>query len=242
MMRKVALLVATSAVALGVTGAAWAVNADQGLSVSVSPSKAGTKAKPKSVKLKITTTTTPKDSAQFATTKAVLYFDKNLKLGGSKFKSCTVAKILADESTCPKGSKVGGGTAKAQAGPGGSLKVEPIQVTAFNGPKGKSLLLHVVYVQLGIDQVLDSKLSSATGLFGTKLTVPIPAALQQPATGLYATLTEFITSVSGKATDKAKTPYVGLVGCSGGKLNFKGVFTYNDNTSKEATATAPCSK
>ena len=140
-MRKLSLLVATSVVAFGVAASAWAVDADQGLSVSVSPSKAGTKVKPKSVKLKITTTTTPaQGSAQFATTQAVLYFDKNLKLGGSKFKSCTAAKVQADETTCPKGSKVGGGTAKAQAGPGGAQKVAPITVTAFNGPKGKTLL------------------------------------------------------------------------------------------------------
>ena len=241
-MRKLSLLVATSVIALVVAASAWAVNADQGLSVSVTPSKAGTKAKPKSVKLKITTTTTPKDSAQFATTQAVLYFDKNLKLGGSKFKSCTVAMIQADETTCPKGSKVGGGTAKAQAGTGGAVKVAPILVTAFNGPKGKTLLLHVIYTKLGIDEVLNATIGSAKGQYGTKLTVPINAHLQQPATGLFATLTEFITSVSGKATDKAKTPYVGLTGCSGGALKFKGVFTYTDSTSKTATATAKCSK
>lgn len=241
-MRKVALLVATAAIALGATAPVWAVNADQGLAVSVSPSKAGTKLKPKSVKLKITTTTTPKDGTQFATTKAVLYFDKNLKLGGSKFKSCTVAKLLADESTCPSGSKVGSGTATGQAGPNGAVKVAPISVTAFNGPKGKSLLLHVVYVKLGIDQVLNGKLSSVTGTYGTKLTIPIPPALQQPSPGFYATLTSFITTVSGKATNAAKTPYVGLTGCSHGKLKFKGTFSYTDNTSKTATATAPCSK
>lgn len=241
-MRKVALLVATSAFVLGATAPVWAVNADQGLAVSVSPSKAGTKAKPKATKIKITTTTTPKDGTQFATTKAVLYFDKNLKFGGSKFKSCTLAVVQADESKCPKGSSVGGGTAKAQAGPGGNLKVAPITVTAFNGPKGKTLLLHVVYVKLGINEVLNAKLSTATGLFGTKLTVPINPHLQQPATGLFATLTEFITSVGGKAKDKAKTPYVGLVGCSHGKLNFKGDFTYTDGTTQSATATAVCSK
>lgn len=238
-MRKVATAVAVTAMALGLTATAFAVNADQGLSVSVTPSKAGTKSKPKSVKLKITTTTTPKDTTAFATTQAVLYFDKNLKLGGSKFKSCTVATIQADESKCPKGSKVGSGSAAAKLG---SQAIPGISVTAFNGPKGKSLLLHVVYVKLGIDQVLNAPLGKASGVYGTKLTVPINKALQQPAPGLFATLTEFITSVNGKATNKAKTPYVGLVGCSGGKLKFKGVFTYTDGTSKKATATAPCKK
>jgi hypothetical protein len=241
-MRKFSTLLAVSALALVVTASAWAVNADQGLSISVSPSKAGTKTKPKSVKLKITTTTTPKDSAQFSTTKAVLSFDKNLKFGGSKFKTCTLATVQSDETKCPKGSKVGSGSAKAQAGPGGQLKVPSISVTAFNASKGKALLLHVIYGPLNIDQVLNAKISKGSGAYGTKLTVPINAALQSPAPGLFATLTEFITSVSGHATDKAKTPYVGLTGCSGGSLKFQGVFTYNDGSSKTATASAKCSK
>jgi len=241
-MRKVVFAVATAAIALGASAPVWAVNADQGLAVSVSPSKAGTKKKPKSVKLKLTTTTTPKDSQAFATTQAVLYFDKNLKFGASKFKSCTLNQVLADETKCPSGSKVGSGTASGQAGPNGALKVSPISVTAFNGPKGKTLLLHVVYTKLGIDQVLNSKLSTASGAYGYKLTVPIPPALQQPSPGLYATLTSFITTVSGKAKDKAKTPYVGLTGCSHGSLKFMGTFTYTDGTSKTATATAPCKK
>jgi len=57
--------------------------------------------------------------------------------------------------------------------------------------------------------------------------------------GVLATLTEFITSVSGTAKGK---PYVGIKGCSGGKLNFKGTFSYTDGTSKDATTTVKCSK
>ena len=37
-------------------------------------------------------------------------------------------------------------------------------------------------------------------------------------------------------------PYVGLKGCSGGKLKFKGTFLYTDNTSKTVTDTAACKK
>lgn len=235
-MRKVAFLTAAAVAAVAATSPAWAVNADQGLAVSVTPSKAGTKASPKKVKLKVTTTTTPKDATPFATTKAVLFFDKNLTFGGSKFKSCTVAKVQAAESNCPKGSKVGSGTAKGSA----LGLVENLTVTAFNGPNGKSLLLHVVgSAPLAIDSVINAKLSKSFGKYGTKLTVPIPDNLQQPVPGTFATLTEFITSVTGTAKG---TPYVGLKGCSGGKLSFKGTFTYTDGTSQTATDTAVCKK
>ena len=68
--------------------------------------------------------------------------------------------------------------------------------------------------------------------------MPIPPELQKPS-GVLATLTEFITTVKGTSSGK---PYVGLKGCSGGKLNFKGTFNYTDGTSKDATSTAKCSK
>jgi hypothetical protein len=235
-MRKVALLAVTSVAALGVTSSALAVNADQGIDVKVTGSKAGTKKKPKNVKLSVTTTTTPKDNTAFATTKAVLYFDKNLVFGGQKFASCTVAKVQAAESNCPKGSKVGSGSATGTA----LGMTAPLTVTAFNGPGGKSLLLHVVGSQpIAIDSVIDAKLSKASGKYGTKLTVPIPASLQQPVSGVYATLTKFATNVKG--TSKG-TPYVGLAGCSGGKLNFKGTFTFTDGSTLGATSTTKCSK
>jgi hypothetical protein len=239
-MRKVALLAAASVAVVAATSPAWAINAEQGLSVAVTPSTAGTKAKPKNVKLKVTTTTKPAaDQAAFATTQAVLYFDKGLTFGGSKFASCTVAKVQAAEKNCPKGSKVGTGSAKGAA----LGLIENLSVTAFNGPSGKTLLLHVVGSSpLSIDSVINAKLSKASGKYGTKLTVPIPDSLQAPITNpdgskVYATLTEFITSVKGTAKG---TPYVGLKSCSGGKLNFKGTFAYTDGTSKTATSTTSC--
>jgi len=235
-MRKVAFAAAVAALAtVGIAGPAYAVNADQTVAVKTTPSKAGTKKKPKRIKMKVTTTTTPKDDTAFATKKAVIFFDKNIVFGGAKFKSCTAAQVQQSEASCPAGSKVGKGTAQGKA-----LGItQNLTVTAFNGPSGKSVLLHVVGSSpLAIDSVIDAKLSKASGKFGYKLTVPIPDNLQQPIPGTYATLTQFITTVDGTAKS---TPYVGLAGCSGGKLNFKGVFDYTDGTSQTATSTQKCS-
>ena len=69
--------------------------------------------------------------------------------------------------------------------------------------------------------------------------MPIPPNLVQPLIGVTATLLNFSTSVGG--TSKG-VPYVGLKGCSGGKLKFKGTFLYTDNTSKTVTDTAACKK
>ena len=85
--------------------------------------------------------------------------------------------------------------------------------------------------------MINATLKRASGDYGYKLDVPIPTGSTPLRRA--ATLTEFITSVNG--TSKG-VPYVGLKGCSGGKLKFKGVFTYTDGTSKTATTTVPCKK
>ena len=80
---------------------------------------------------------------------------------------------------------------------------------------------------------------NATGAYGKKLTVTIPANLQSPLPGQFATLTQFITKVGG--TSKG-TPYVGLKGCSGGKLKFKGDFVFTDGSKQSPTSTATCKR
>jgi hypothetical protein len=238
-MRKPIIVLAALAAAGLAAVPAFAVNADQGLSVSVTKTKAGTKTKPKGVKLKVTTTTTPKDQTPFATTSATIFFDRNLQFYGSKFKSCSRAQVQQDQARCPTGSKVGVGTAQGVA----LGATENLKITAFNGPKGTKLELHVVGQQpLQIDSVIEGSIKPASGKFRHKLVVPIPQSLQQPAPNVFATLTQFITSV-GSTTLKSKgKPYVGLIGCTKSKLQFRGDFTYTDGTSKSATAVAACKK
>ena len=237
-MKKFMLAAVIAAVgALGVASVASAINGTQGVSAKITHNKAGTKDKPKSVgALTVTTTTTPApNDAPFATSKAVLYFDKNLVFGGSKFKSCTTTSGASIDSTC-KSSKVGSGSAKGVA----LGQIENLTVTAYNAAKGKKLYLHVLgTAPLVIDAVMIASLSNSSGDYGRKLTVPIPANLQQPVPNVFATLTSFITKVSG--TSKG-VPYVGLKGCSGGKLKFKGQFFYTDGTNKTATSTTTCKK
>jgi len=239
-MRKVALL-AVVALSLVVAGSAYAVNATQGLKASVSPSKHGTKKKPAGIKLGIETIT--QDPAQsgdqpFATEQAVIHFDKNLVFNGKNVPSCSNAQVESDDSKCPAKSKVGVGTAKGSA----LGATENLTVKLFNGPGGNSIELLVDGSSpLTIHSTIEGKLSKDSGLYGYKLTVPIPPGLQQPAPSVYATLLDFNTHTNGTQKGKNGKPYIGLVGCPRNKkLNFKGDFTYTDNTSKSATATVPC--
>jgi hypothetical protein len=78
-----------------------------------------------------------------------------------------------------------------------------------------------------------------SGAFGRKLVVAIPANLQQPLGGVYATLTSFMTKVGGSSKG---TPYVALKGCSGGKLKFKGDFVFTDGSKQSPTSIAAGAK
>jgi hypothetical protein len=241
-MRKAALL-AVVALSLVVAGSAYAVNATQGLKASVSPAKAGTKKKPKGITLGIETITqdpTSSGDPAFATEQAVIHFDKNLVFNGKNMPSCSNAQVQQDDSKCPAKSKVGTGTAQGVA----LGATENLTVKLFNGPGGNSIELLVDGSSpLTIHSTIEGKLSKDTGLYGYKLTVPIPAGLQQPAPSVYATLTDFKTKTIGTTKGKNKKPYIGLVGCPASKkLNFAGDFTYTDGTSKTATAQVPCSK
>jgi hypothetical protein len=250
-MRKLLLGATLALVAsLAVAGVASAVDAQQAIDVKVTNNKAGTKAKPKSLgKLNVVTTTTPgpgSPAGTFATNKATIFFDKNLVFNAKSFKECKPANKSAPVGSDVKAkcasAKIGSGKATGQATVGSP---EQLTVTAYNGsatanPANRWFYLHVEgSVPLKIDSVIAATLKRATGDYGYKLEVPIPANLVQPLAGITATLLNFSTSVGG--TSKG-VPYVGLKGCSGGKLKFKGTFVYTDNTSQTVTDTAACKK
>jgi hypothetical protein len=238
-LRKTMALALAGALILSLTtaGLAQAVNSKQAVAVKLTHSKAGTAAKPKSVgalTVDMNVALDPSDPS-FATRSAVIHFDKGLVFNSAKFPSCTEAQVRSGAPACAK-AKVGGGKAAGLA----LGQREDLAVTAYNGPGGKAVLLHVTGTKpLKIDSVIVGKLVPDSGAFGRKLVVAIPANLQQPLGGLYATLTSFMTTVGGSAKG---TPYVALKGCSGGKLKFKGDFVFTDGSKQSPTSTASCTQ
>ena len=223
--------------ALGTAGVAQAVNSHQSVAVKLAHGKAGSAAKPKSVgalTVDMKVALDPSDPA-FATRTALIHFDKNLVFNSAKFPSCTEAQVQAGAAACGK-AKVGSGKAAGLA----LGQQQDLAVTAYNSPGGKAVLLHVTGSEpLKIDSVIVGQLKPDSGAFGRKLVVTVPANLQQPLTGAFATLTSFMTSVGGSAKG---TPYVALKGCSGGKLKFKGDFVFTDGSKQSPTSTTACTK
>jgi hypothetical protein len=236
--KSLALAVAGALIlALGTAGLAQAVNSHQSVSVKLTQGKAGTAAKPKTVgalTVDMKVALDPSD-ASFATRSAVIHFDRNLVFNSAKFPSCTEAQVRAGGAACGK-AKIGSGKALGLA----LGQQEPLAITAYNGPRGRSILPHVAgHDPLRIDSVIVGRLAPDSGAFGRKLVVDIPANLQQPLGGVYATLTSFLTKVGGSAKG---TPYVALKGCSAGKLQFKGDFVFTDGSKQSPTSTTACKK
>jgi hypothetical protein len=233
-MKKVVLLVATVVAALALGSVAYAINGEQGISVKLNPSKAGTKKKGKNSSIDVLVTTKPAaDDQPFATKQAVIHFDKALRFNTKMFKTCDQATAQQGASACPAASKVGSGSAAATA----LGQVENLTIVAFNGGNNKLELLVQGDSPLQINSVIEATLKKDTGKYGYKLIVPIPDNLQQPITGVFATLTKFETKV--KATAKGKG-YVESIACKGGKWNFGGDFTFTDGTTKKVTSTQKC--
>jgi hypothetical protein len=232
-MRKLPLLIASALVlALGATGIAQALDSKQNMDVRVQKTKAGTKKKPRGIgtlTVDLSVDVAPTDAA-FATTQTVIHFDKNLVFNYKRFPTCTEAQARAGLAACRK-ADVGGGRAEALLN---GARV-PITVDTFNGPRGQFLLR----LSGGTSGLLVGHLRRDRGAFGSKLVVNIPEELQRPGPGLVATLTKFFTQVTGSKRSKGR-PYIGLKGCSRGKLRFKGDFTFTDGSRQIKTDTVRC--
>jgi hypothetical protein len=238
-MKKLAIAV-TGVLALAGIGAGISSAVDPAITISasMSPTKHGTKTKPKATKLvvKLATTPNPADPA-FAASDTIVHLGKELVFNGKALKTCSASQVLADDTKCPKGSKVGTGKA---AGTALGL-TENLNVTAYNGPGGKKLELLVDgATPLQIHSVIEGILSSDSAPYGKKLSVHVPDNLQQPAPGAYATLVQFDTTIN-KILGKKKAPYVGIATCTTKKVAFGVDYKYTDGTTKSTTTTASCS-
>jgi hypothetical protein len=238
-MKKLAIAV-TGAFALAGIGAGISSAVDPAITISasMSPKAHGTKKKPKGTKLvvKLATTPNPNEPA-FAASDTIVHLGKELVFNGKALKTCSAAQVQADDTKCPKGSKVGKGVA---AGTALGL-TENLTVTAYNGPGGNKLELLVDgSTPLQIHSVIEGILSSDSAPYAKKLSVHVPDNLQQPAPGAYATLVQFDTTIN-RVLGRKKAPYVGIASCKTKKVAFGVDYKYTDGTTKSTTTTASCS-
>ena len=244
-MRKFALTAVLALTALALAApSAMAVNSLLKFEASV-VGKAGTKKKPRAVALKIRPFYDNLDAdrdAPFAWTEATVHLPKELVFNSTRFAKCSPAQAATASGragACKK-AEIGKVNAKGFA----LGLVEPLKVGLYNGTQKDTV---VMYLQgdnpVIIDHVIVGKLKKVSGKYGWELTFSIPADLQQPAPGAWATALDFKTQVNARSVKKGKKtyPFVGLTGCSG-TLNFGFSTKNSDGTTSKVELTSACKK
>jgi len=252
--RGLAMLAMAVAAVFGFSTVAQATTLKPNLTIKLTPGGAGTASKPKGQTLNYHVTIGTDDGTSPPTTATTtVSFGKGIRFNAGKFPTCTLSTLNSKgPSGCSKGSKVGTGSATALVGgsPGepAPSTSETLKVTAFNGPGGKSYLLYLDGDSPAtIKQAIEGKLGTATGDYGYKLDVTIPANLQQPVPGLFAPLVDFKVNTGGtytkkKGTKKTKYNYIETTACTGGKWPFNAELTFaNDPSTSNAPTTQSCS-
>jgi hypothetical protein len=234
----IAALTALTALALAAVAIAQTPPSIE-VTATASPSKAGTKKKPKSEKINLQIDNNP--DSKTSAGKIEISFPKTLKLSTKGLKTCSVAKLDADgKSGCPTASKAGVGTAKALLN-ATSDNPAPLNFNVTTFVAGKNLLAFYLEQQgtdSGVQQALPAKITTISGnkTYGQKLTINIPANLQQPAPGVYSTLIQIKNSLGLKSGSNA---LIKSIGCPKAREHQIGVkITYVPNPNPPAASSA----
>ena len=248
-MRKTLIAALTALTALALTAVAIAQNPAPSIDVTatVSPSKAGTKKKPKSEKLNLTINNSRESKT--SASKIEISIPKTMKLSTKGLKTCSVSKLDSQgKANCPRGSLAGIGTADALVNPA-SPNPAPLKFNVSTFVAGKNLLAFYLEQQgtdSGVQQALPAKITSVKNrVYGQKLTINIPANLQQPAPGVYSTLIQIKNSLGLKSGDNALLTSIGCPKTREHPIGVKVSYVPNPNPPAASSASsadgAPCS-
>lgn len=251
-MRKtlIAAIAALSVLAMAAVALAQNPAPVVNVTATAGPKKAGTKKKPKSetVALHITNSEESKSSAK----QIEITFPQTLKLNTKGLKTCAVSKLDDPDqgpTTCPKKSRAGKGNAIANLNPDQPSKLF-FNVTTFVAGKNKlAFYLQQTNTEKGainpdgVAQALPATIKKSGK--GQKITIKIPANLQQPAPGVFSALLEINNDLGLK---DGKHALVTSVGCKSKKHKIGVAISYVPNPNPPAkskvssSGAAPCSK
>ena len=212
----VSLMAAVAAVAVAQTYQVPAATFDAG----VTPTNAGTKKKPKNSKIRLSLRV-PKE-ARLTADQLTFHLPQHVRVSGKGFKYCpsTTLDTTKNPNKCPKGSKVGSGTATAAFGP--SLQQIDFNVTLFAGSRNE-LGVWLQSTNLPIQKALRGIISRSGSPYYQKLTIDIPRELQQHL-GAWVYLTGLDATVGATRTKRVKGKrrvyrLITTVGCPSDKLH-----------------------
>jgi hypothetical protein len=257
--RKTIVLVSALLAALIATSVAFAAGTTT-LEIKASPNKVSkSKSKLRPIRLTINVGFGDSDPAAAQPPylkKVVIRFNEGGTYNGKLFPKCKPSALLAKgPSACPKGSKIGKGSATASAQP--VIPSVSAVLTLFNGePKG-GVPTVIIYAVPDISSPLaivgtvkkGSKVSCANGTgkcdYVLSFDVPdIPTLPGQPNAAVITTKTQ-TDLVYVKKKKKGKTVKIPLIGapikCTG-KWVADSTVTFGDGSTANASTSAPCKK
>jgi hypothetical protein len=232
-------IAALTAIAFTTVALAQGTQKPATMKVTIKPKKAGTKKKPKNSSIELNI---QNNDSKRTLGKLTITSPKTFKLSTKGLTACAQSSIEANQSVdqCPKGSKIGGGTASALVGVN-STTTAPTPLT-FDVTavviKGKNKLgFFLAARELPINVLSPGKIS------GRKLTITVPDQAQQPATNVWAGLVSIHTTLKGK---KGKHYLASTTGCKKHKQAFSTVLHFVNNTVSPAgdvkvTGSSKCS-
>jgi hypothetical protein len=227
------------------------------LEVIPRPNKASTKKKVRPITLEINVTTSDPAVAQPPPLKqVVIRFNQGGQFNGSKFPKCKFNALQSQgPKACPKGSKVGSGSALASAKP--IIDQVNAKTTIYNGaPKNgvPTVLLYNVpdisspiTVQGTVQKKAPVSCANGAGKCDYVLTfdVPqIPTLPNAPPASVLSVKTKTIQAFvkKKKRGKKVKIPYIGAPKKCKGKWVADATFKFYDGQSSTSVASLPCKK
>jgi hypothetical protein len=165
--------------------------------------------------------------------KAVIYFPHGPRVNGRLFPSCNPRRLLrlrGATRACPRGSRLGGGTALGASPQFGIGVKERLRVDLYNGKGGRS----IIFFLAGLNPVLISGMIVARfdtlrgGRWGYRLTMNVPRNLQEIASGIFASLLDFRVRTGGSVVRGGhRYGYIEALACPPGALvPVRGVFSF----------------
>jgi hypothetical protein len=235
-LRKYLITAVVAVTAIAIAAPAASAQAPATMKVTVTPTKAGTKSKPKNstINLAVTNADPKRTMSKLTITTA-----KTFKLSTKGLTKCKASVLEASgPAACPRASRVGKGTAEALVGVNGTSPTPlTFKVTAVvTGPK--NLAFDLQGQQLPVHVMAPGTIS------GTKLTIAVPQAAQQPAPNVFAGLVSLQATMTGK---KGTNYLASTTGCVRKRHPFTSLLTFiNNGVSPAGTVTAKanakCSK
>lgn len=179
--------------------------------------------------------------------KAVIFFPHGPRVNGRLFPSCNPRRLLrlrGASRACPRGSRLGGGTALGASPQFGIGVRERLKVDIYNGKGGRSL----IFFLRGLNPVLVSGMIVAPfkalrgGRWGYRLTMPVPKNLQEIASGIFASLLDFRVTTGGSVVRNGRRyGFIEALACPPGALvPVRGVFSFRGGGSTTTDSYIAC--